>query len=65
MKKKQLRKTTQDSLFEELKEGIKQQDDWSIHTTYDRLLELRLRKHEPSFVRRLKKLVKGVSFWYA
>lgn len=55
----------QDKLFLKLKEAIKERDNEYVHSVYDQLIKLRLRQHEPSFVRRLDKLVKGIAFWFA
>jgi len=55
----------QDKLLIELKKAIKEGDNEAVHGIYDQLLKLRLRQHEPSFVRRLDKLVEGIAFWYA
>ena len=55
----------QDKLLVELKEAVKKVDNEVVHDVYDQLLKLRLRRHDPSFVRRLDKLVEDIAFWYA
>ena len=58
-------KKKQDELIKELKEAVAGDDNEIVHSIYDQLLELRLKQHEPSFVRRLNKIVKEINFWYA
>lgn len=60
-----MKKKTQDELIKELKDAVKNGDNEAVHSIYDDLIIMRLRQHEPSFVRMLDKITKDIAFWYA
>ena len=51
--------------IEELKKDIKLYDNETIHIDYDELLEQRLEELDPKFLKKIKRLVKDIDFWYA
>lgn len=55
----------QNVLIEKLKKAVKTRDNEEVHGLYDELIIMRLRQHEPSFIRRLDRIVAGVNFWYS
>lgn len=58
-------KMKQNELIEDLKKAVKDRDNEAVHGIYDSLIKLRLNQHEPSFIKKLNKLVEGIDFWYA
>ena len=53
--------------IEELIEEIKNEwGDWEVtHSDYDKILRIIARNHEPKLMKRIDKLMKKASFWFA
>lgn len=52
-------------LCRDLDQAIAEDDNEWAHDIYDQIMEVKLKEYNPSFVYRLKKRVKNITFWYA